>query len=233
MIEKMKSGRVVPFGMVLMLAMYYVPGCRSTGPVTAVPASPVAATTTRDTLLELKTAKDLFYKSVDGDLDALAPALSMLNNLGGGRSANPEVVAYSGAAQLLAAKRSTGLFDKARLCREGLSLEDRAVDSAPDNLEIRFLRGVTNYELPKFFGRFPVAESDLAYVAKYAEAAAKDGRLDSRAATADLDYYAKSLERNYQNDAAVEAWRAAARIDPGSAGARDAQKHLAEHHSSP
>ncbi len=70
-------------------------------------------------------------------------------------------------------------------------------------------------------------------MARFAESAAVTGRLDKRAAAADLDYHGKSLEQKYHNDAAIEAWRAAVRIDPQSPGAKDALKHLSEHNAAP
>lgn len=209
------------------------PGCHPAAPPPPTATSANAHVAGQTGASELKIAKDLFYQSVDGDKPALVPAITLLNDLGGAKSSNPEVVAYSGAAELLRAKRADWIMEKAQLSQDGLALEDKAVQQAPGNLEIRFLRGVTNYELPGFLGRHATAESDLAYVAKFAESAVATGRLDNRAATADLDYYGKSLEQKYQNDAAIEAWRAAVRIDSQSPGGRDAMKHLAEHHVTP
>ena len=136
----------------------------------------------------LAIAKDLFYKAVAGDLDSLAPSLQMLYDMGGGDSSDPQVVAYTGAATLLKAAHAP-LFDKSGLAHDGLALEDKAVAQAPSDLEVRFLRGVTCYRLPRFMGRSELASSDLAYVAQRADKAVKEGRLDRRAAAASLVYY--------------------------------------------
>jgi len=192
-------------------------------PLTATdPAHPAA----------LNTAKDLFYKAVAGDLDSLAISLQMLYDMGGGESSDPQVMAYTGAATLLKAAHAP-LLEKGGLVNEGVALEDKAVAQAPNDLEVRFLRGVTCYRLPKFMGRSEMASSDLAYVAQRAEPAVKQDRLDPRAAAAALVYYGKDLEQNYDAMGAEAAWRTAVRINPDSMAGRDALKHLAEHHVTP
>jgi hypothetical protein len=208
-------------------------GCQHAPPpaVAATSASRLSATQPTH-VAEVATAKDLFYKAVAGDLDSLPLSLQMFREMGGGNSADPQVVAYTGAALLFKASHAS-LLEKGALANEGLSLEDKAVVLAPENLEVRFLRGVTGYKLPRFMGRSATATADLAYVAKVAELAANDGRLDRRAAAADLVYYGKELEDHYDAAGAEAAWRAAVRIDPEGSAGRDALKHLTEHRVTP
>jgi len=177
----------------------------------------------------LAEAKDLFYYAVGGDHQALPEAQKILEELGGGDSPDAEVVAYTGAADLLQANRTDSAWDKMRLAREGIDLQDKAVRAAPDNLEVRFLRGVTDYQLPEFLGRHNVGVEDLATVAHVAEDAARAGRLDKRAAAAALVYHGKALEAKYKIPEAIAAWNAAVRISPDSPGGIDAAKHLSEH----
>jgi hypothetical protein len=177
----------------------------------------------------LARAKDLFYRSVAGDRDSLPQAQKILEDLGGSDSPDAEVIAYTGAAQLLEANRSSSLWEKARLAREGLALQDQAVKEAPDNLEVLFLRGVTNFQLPDFLGRHEIGVSDLAAVAAVAEEASRTGRLDRRAAAAALVYHGKALEESFKVPEAIAAWKAAARVAPDSPGGIDAIKHLSEH----
>jgi hypothetical protein len=178
---------------------------------------------------QLAQAKDLFYDAVAGNSDVLPKAREILDSLGGADSPDPQVVVYTGAVSLLQAKHAALPWDKVSLARAGLDMEDHAVASAPDDLEVRFLRGVTNYEMPEFIGRHATGVSDLAAVAKVAEQAAKEHRLDSRAAAAALDYHAKSLEADFKIPDALAEWEAAVRINPTSPGGIDAAKHIAEH----
>jgi hypothetical protein len=206
-------------------------GCGVSHP--AEPAITTRPTTSPAEHGELEKAKDLFYASVAGDRPALSQAQQILEELGGGDSSDPQVVAYTGAAKLLEASRTLNFFAKAALGRQGMDLEDKAVAEAPNDLEVRFLRGVTYYQFPPFLGRREMAVRDLTTVARVAEAAAKAGRLDPRAAAADLVYYGKTREAAYDAAGAIAAWRAAVRVDADSSGGRDALKHLAEHNASP
>jgi tetratricopeptide (TPR) repeat protein len=131
--------------------------------------------------------------------------------------------------ELLEANRSNNVWEKVRLAREGLDLQDKAVKDAPDNLEVRFLRGVTDYQLPDFVGRHETGVEDLAAVAREAEQASRTGRLDKRAAAAALVYHGKALEQKYKIPEAIAAWQTAVRISPDSPGGIDAAKHLGEH----
>jgi hypothetical protein len=168
----------------------------------------------------------LFYRAVAGDHDALGQSQELLHGLGGAESPDAEVVAYTGAADLLAASGAFFPWDKASLAHRGLALQDRAVAMAPQDLEVRFLRGVTNYQLPVFLGRHQLAIEDLAAVARVAEKAAREGRLDRRAAVTDLDTYANELQRQKRLAEAIAAWRAAVRIGPDIPAGADALKHL-------
>lgn len=206
-------------------------GCQASRP--RVPAITIPPATTPAERAEFEHARDLFYASVAGDHAALPPAQAILQELGGEDSPDPQVVAYTGAAKLLQASRTANFFEKAALGRQGMDLEDKAVAEAPDDLEVRFLRGVTYYQLPPFLGRHQLAVDDLSTVARVAESAARAGRLDPRAAAADLVYYGKSREAAYDLPGAIAAWRSALRIDPNGPGGHDAIKHLEEHHVSP
>jgi hypothetical protein len=220
------------FAVRAMLPLLIFAGCQQAHSlaVTTAPSRLTATQPFHDD--KLVAAKDLFYDVVAGNFESLAPALQLLNDLGGGNSKNPQVVAYTGAATLLKAAHAS-LLEKGALANNGLALEDKAVAQAPDDLEVRFLRGVSCYKLPAFMGRAGTAKSDLAVVAQVAEQAAREGRLDRRAAAADLLYHGKELEDHYDATGAIAAWRAAVRIDSGSSAAHDALKHLAEHNVAP
>lgn len=207
-----------------------VGGCGVSHPADAVATT--RPTTTPAERGELAQAKDLFYQSVAGDRGALPRSQQILEELGGANSSDPQVIAYTGAAKLLQASRTPNFFEKAALGRQGMDLADEAVAEAPDDLEVRFLRGVTYYQFPPFLGRRQEAINDLTCVARVAESAAKAGRLDPRAAAADLCYYGKAREAAYDAAGAIAAWRAAVRVDAASPGGRDALKHLAEHNAS-
>ena len=197
-------------------------GCQSdSSPAPLDPPAPDGRT--------LSDAKDLFYRSVAGDRQSLPIAQRKLKELGGEDATDPQVTAYLGACKLLAANRAALPWEKASLAQQGLELEDRAVTEAPADFEIRFLRGVTNFVLPRFLGRWPTAVADLTAVAQVAAREAAAGRLDPRAAAAALDYHGKLLEAQCDLLGAIADWRVALRLSPDSPGGHDAAKHLREH----
>lgn len=213
-----------------LAALTFCVGCQTTRPPSPralTAAAPMRGATYPKRLMAAKTD---FYAAVAGDRDALPRALKALDDLGGADSGDPQVVAYLGASRLLEAAHAIWPWEKADLGKKGLALEDRAVAEAPGDLEVRFLRGVTSYQLPRFMGRWDQGVSDLTEVAQVAERAADAGRLDPRAAAADLDYYGKIREARYDSRGAIAAWLAAVRISPDSPGGKDASKHLDEHH---
>ena len=221
---------VVIFKTLLAPAVVLVAVCGCNRAVSAPPAQTASLASTRPDFHErLALAKDLFYRAVAGDRPALDQSRRILDEMGGRQSGDAQVLSYTGAAELLAAEHAILPWDKAGLANDGLNLEDRAVQIAPQDLEVRFLRGVTNYQLPGFVGRHQLAVSDLAEVAKVAQQAADSGQLDVRAAAADLDYYGKAMEETYQLPLALGAWQSATRLNPQGPGGIDAAKHLREH----
>lgn len=210
-------------------------GCQQTPPTALSSTQPALRTSTaiatRPTTesMQMERAKELFYQAVAGNDQALPESRRLWDELGGKSSSDPEVIGYSGATELLAAKLAPWPWQKMSMAAEGLRLEDRAVEQAPDDLELRFLRGATEYHLPGFLGRSAMAESDLAFVAGRAGPAVQAGRLDQRAAAADLNFYGRLREAHDDPHAAIAAWQEAVRISPQSPGGMDAKKHLEEH----
>jgi hypothetical protein len=171
----------------------------------------------------LNVARPLFYRAVEGDGDALRQCERSL--VAGDGEVNAKVLAYRGGCEMLRAARAPLPWDKGRHARAGLTLLDRAVREAPDDVEIRFVRGMTSYHLPRFFGRSKLAAADLAAAASDAEASADDGRMDRRLAAAALFHHGVLLQRTGKPDGARNAWRRSARVGPDTpAGAAAARK---------
>lgn len=124
---------------------------------------------------------DQFYDGLVGDDRAAARVETELETIRERLGDDPRVLAYLGSARLLAARRSSLPWNRLSAARKGLALLDRAVDVAGDDVEIRFLRGITTRPLPGFFGRARIAKSDLAFALERAEAAYVSGRLPERA----------------------------------------------------
>jgi hypothetical protein len=88
--------------------------------------------------------------------------------------------------RLLEAAHTWALWRKNSLSKEGIRLMDAAVERAPENLEIRFVRAATELNLPAFFGRHEQAGQEFA---RLAPQATRNGLLEPRLAAAILFYY--------------------------------------------
>ena len=171
-------------------------------------------------------ARQDYFADLKGDHVAEAKARASFDALSRDYPGDPLVDAYSGSLELLDAARTWALWDKHRLSNEGLSKMDQAVNRAPNDLEVRFIRAASTWHLPFFFKRRDQAASDFTFIAPRAEAAAKSGTLPPELAAAALDYYGQVLNNRSDNDHAKSAFEAAVRVDSGSPGGRDAMKRL-------
>jgi hypothetical protein len=171
--------------------------------------------------------KLLLLEGVDGDDDAATRAAALLGEAMDALPGDAVVRVHLGSARLLEAKRAFAFWTKGRLAREGLALVDRAVADAPDDVEVRFIRGRSTYALPSFFRRGDEAASDLAWVAARAEAAVSEGRLAPDVAAAALFYDGVCRAERDDSDGARASWVRAMAIAPGSTHAEAARSRLA------
>ena len=164
-----------------------------------------------------------FYRALERDADALRDCERLT---AGADDAAPLLLAYRGACEMLRAATAPLPWDKGKHAKLGLGMLDRSVAAAPDDLEVRFVRGMTSYHLPAFFGRARVAAEDLSSVAGSAEAAVRDGRLTPKLAAAALFHHGELLARQGQRDAARDAWSRAAALGPGTSAGEAAREKL-------
>lgn len=177
---------------------------------------------------EFDQARKLYYQGADGDKKAYDRAAELLLSLRKQCPNDPHIEAYYGSLRLVAASRTWAIWTKNSLSREGIQLMDAAVASAPENLDIRFVRAVTTYSLPSFFHRTQQSNQDFDFLAKRAVQAAHDGRLEPRLAAASLYYHGEFLRQSSNLRQAVEAWKQAIQLAPQSRAARESKAELAK-----
>jgi hypothetical protein len=174
----------------------------------------------------LAEARQQYFAGLQGNHVAATQARAGFAALSREYPGNPVVNAYSGSLELLDAARTWAIWDKRRLANEGLGKMDQAVNRAPSDLEVRFIRAASAWHLPFFFKRREQAADDFAFVAPRAEAAVAKGTLPPELAAAALDYYGQVLIDRSDNHGAKQAFEAAVRIDSTSPAGRDASKRL-------
>lgn len=179
-----------------------------------------------DTLVDY--AAILHLQGIEGDDDAAEKALEILEELHGERPDHPVVRVYLGSALLLKAGRTWAVWKKGSLSKEGIRHMDAAVELAPLDPEIRFMRGASLRPLPGFFDMEEQAREDLTWVAERAERAVSNGTLTPGFGAAALFHRGEFLHEEGDLDGAREVWRRAAAMAPGSSASEDALRRLEE-----
>ena len=196
-------------------------GCRSVNETRS--SSPPAATVAPAGEPSIVQARALFYRAVEGDAEALRQCESLLVSL---PAQDAKVRGYRGACEMLRAKQARWPWEKGRHAEAGLRMLDAAVAEAPSDPEVRFVRGMTSYNLPAVFDRQKIAAADLSDVAGRAESIAADGMLDAPLAAASLYYYGEMRHRAGDETQAVELWRRAVKLAPMSRAATHSAERL-------
>ena len=175
----------------------------------------------------LSLAKLLHFRAADGDAKAAGEATALLERLASEQSDDPIVLVYLGSERLVAARLAWTPWRKLSLVKEGLGLMDRSVARAPEDPEVRFLRGASTRPLPRYFGRSALSSQDLSEAASRARAAYASGRLDKELAAAIFYLYGFTLLDHGDRDGTERAWRTAIEIAPTSKAGRKAAGRLA------
>jgi hypothetical protein len=204
-------------------------GCSSNGSdgtpagaaIEEVTATPTAAFEDR-----YAEAKALFFRARDGEEGALAEAKEALEALLVERPDDPRVFAYVGSLRLLESREATLPWNKGSLAKEGIALLDRAVKAAPDDLELRHVRGVSTLPLPGFFGVSERAAEDIRFVAERAQDAVAAGTLAPDVGAAALYEDGLLLEKDSDLEGARKRWEAAIELGPESESAAAAREKL-------
>lgn len=74
--------------------------------------------------------------------------------------------AYKGAYTMMKAKYVNSPFKKYAYFNEGKALIEKAIEQAPQNLEIRYLRAILQVNLPKFLNYYENINEDIDFVLK-------------------------------------------------------------------
>lgn len=171
---------------------------------------------------DLADAKRLHYRGCEGDRPAAIRAEQMLTSLAAATPADPVVMAYLGSARMLAAARAWQPLRKLELTKQGAALLDDAVAAAPENLEIRFLRGASLYHLPAFFNKRAAAEADFRWVVDRLGTT----QLEPALAAAALYYDGLTRARHRDHESARQVWQTAVALAPDSKAGKDAAARL-------
>jgi len=125
--------RTLHFLSAFFAAVFIVETCRAASPEEA-----------------LSRARSLFYESVE-DRQAVEPAMALFRKIGAQGTQEGLAMTYIGALTALQGKYALFPMTKYRRAKKGIALMNRGVAMDPDQIESRFVRGMTCYYLPFFF----------------------------------------------------------------------------------
>lgn len=102
---------------------------------------------------ELAEAIALHDAGRNGDTQATADAIKVLEDIVKSEPENAEALAYLGSSYAIIARDSKKAVDKIRYTNRGLRFLDQAVDLEPENFAVRVIRANVASSLPRMFGR--------------------------------------------------------------------------------
>jgi hypothetical protein len=179
--------------------------------------------------LKLLLGRELFTLAVDGDRVSRDESGKIFSELVTAQPKHPLALAYYGSAKLLEAKRRWIPWEKGELCKKGLKILDEAVmlsENSPANAEIRFVRAISIYPLPNFFGRRKLAQQDLEWLATRLDQEITAGNLTSTIGST-VYYYLGLFHLEYDRTALANAfWEKAYLIAPDSSHGLAAKNRL-------
>ena len=100
-------------------------------------------------------------KARDGDEEAADEAVERLERYLDRFPEDGEARAYLGSAYALMGRDASSVVNKMRYTNRGMRHLDRALDAAPRDFAVRFIRAQVNSGLPAMFGRGKAAIEDM------------------------------------------------------------------------
>ena len=110
----------------------------------------------------LEEVRSLYQKAESSE----KAAKSLLELLDETAEDEPLLLAYKASGTMLMAKHAFSPFSKMSYFKKGKKMLQRAVDTAPDNVEIRFLRFAIQASTPSFLGYKDFMEEDKKFLLK-------------------------------------------------------------------
>lgn len=180
----------------------------------------------KDTALRGELAKLLHLKGVAGDTAATSRSGKLLAELAKADPDDAALAAYLGSNQLIRASRTWAVWKKGELTKAGLKMLDDAVAADEQNVEVRFIRGMSLRGLPEWMERRAMSEADLAFVAERAAESVASGELAPFMAASALLNHGRAQAAADKPDAARAAWEQAVHLAPDSQAGQEAQALL-------
>ena len=180
----------------------------------SLPAPTPASETTNEVAADpfadpmIRDIQDRHEKGVEGDKKAVTQLVSDLEKLTQEHPDNHLLQAYLGSAYTLASRDAFPGPGKLKYLKLGLQTMDAAVEAAPKDVAVRFIRAVNNYSMPFFVNRKDSARNDFEILVKEIQNPATAASLNTETKQA-IYYYAgivyRQLHQPDDSHSALEA----------------------------
>ncbi len=176
-------------------------------PANSVPGDPFSDPMIRD-------IQDRHQRGVEGDKKAVESLVPDLEKLTQQYPDNHLLQAYLGSAYTLASRDAFPGPGKLKYLKEGLQTMDAAVEAAPKDVAVRFIRAVNNYSMPFFVNRKDSARNDFEILMKEIEDPATAASLNDETKQAIYYYAGLSYRQLHQEAEAHAAFQAGLALGP-------------------
>ncbi|MEO0965694.1 MAG: hypothetical protein AAFY08_11285 [Planctomycetota bacterium] len=171
-------------------------------------------------------ARAWYGLGVNDDKKAAKRAEEQFDALHEAHPDEPIVIAYLGSCRLLHAKREWAPWRKYELSKQGVTLMNDAVERAPEDRHVRFIRAATTDNLPDRFELGEQTDADFAWLAERIHADPTHADLDGEQAAYALVRHAVRLEGVENHGDALAAYRLATELAPDSRSATEARASI-------
>jgi tetratricopeptide (TPR) repeat protein len=166
----------------------------------------------------------LHEKAEKGDKHATKELIVLLEASSRQNPDNFLLLAYLGSSYTLASRDAFPGPSKLNYLKDGLKTMDRAVEAAPDQPAVRFIRAINNFHLPSFVNRRDNARKDFQILVSQLEKG--DHGLSDSTRQAIFYFAGLAFKQTKQNENARKIWEKALSIDAHSELANKIQHEL-------
>lgn len=152
-------------------------------------------------------------KAVEQGEQLLKKALSLDPN-------NAYATGYYGSILSLKARDASMPWTKVKFAKQGFEQLDKSIQMNPDDLDVRLIRAMNSYQVPKMMSRLPLSIEDFEFIIKHKKF--ESWTPDNRAFV--YLHFGKALEKDEQHEKAKQMFELAIKEAPLSKSAQEAKK---------
>lgn len=170
------------------------------------------------------TALGVYYHDlgVAGDHQSVEQGEKFLKKVLSLDTTNAYATGYYGSILSLKARDAKMPWTKIKYAKQGFEQLDKSIQMNPDDLDVRLIRAMNSYQVPKIMKRLPLSLEDFDFIIKHKTF--ESWTADHRAFV--YLHFGKALEKDDQHEKAREFFELAIKEAPASKSAQEAKRML-------